>query len=144
MELPKELSKLFERAHFDTYPIIKIPQEFSDERGQIRNIADGNLGDVAIISSRKSSVRASHVHKNDWHLSYLISGLMEYTWSESLESKNFKKIVIEPSQLFYTPALVPHRMKFLKDSEFIAISAFSRSQENYETDTERLPDEFFN
>jgi hypothetical protein len=34
-------------------------------------------------------------------------------------------------------------MQFLEDSTFIAISQLSRVQENYEEDTKRLPDNFF-
>jgi hypothetical protein len=41
-----------------------------------------------------------------------------------------------------TPSKAPHKMVFLEDSVFIAISELSRVQENYEADTKRLPDNF--
>jgi hypothetical protein len=45
--------------------------------------------------------------------------------------------------MVYTPSKAPHKMVFLEDSVFIAISELSRVQENYEADTKRLPDNFF-
>ena len=62
-KIPVELSKMFTFAHFVDYPIIKIPQTFTDGRGIIMNIADGSLGDVAFITSNSGSIRANHLHK---------------------------------------------------------------------------------
>jgi hypothetical protein len=45
--------------------------------------------------------------------------------------------------MVYTPPKAPHKMVFLEDSVFIAISGLSRVQENYEADTNKLPDNFF-
>jgi uncharacterized RmlC-like cupin family protein len=123
------------------YPLIEIPQKFIDTRGSIVNIADGTLGDVAVITSRPNSVRANHVHKEDWHLSYLVDGEIKYFWEEDLKQKS---IIIKPGELFYTPPKTPHKMLFLKESIFIAVAAMSRTQENYENDTTRLEDGHFN
>jgi len=45
-EIPSSLSSLFGVAQFRDYPLVTISQRFTDERGQILNIADGVLGDV--------------------------------------------------------------------------------------------------
>lgn len=50
------------------YPAIEAFQEFIDDRGSIINIADGQIGDVAVINSAAGSIRASHFHKR---LAYL-------------------------------------------------------------------------
>jgi len=115
MKIPTALSSLFSEEHFVNYPKVVIPQEFFDDRGSIRNIADGALGDVAVITSVNTSIRANHYHDKDWHLSYIVSGSMRS----------------------------PHKMIFLEESTFIAVSALSRNQENYESDTKRLPENFF-
>lgn len=143
MEIPKELSKIFTEAHFKNYPKVLVPQNFEDERGIIKNIADGKLGDVAIITSKANSVRANHVHDNDWHLSYIVSGSMKYFWKNEVETGETKSIVAKAGEMVYTPKKSPHKMQFLEDSTFIAISQLSRVQENYEEDTKRLPDNFF-
>jgi uncharacterized RmlC-like cupin family protein len=122
---------------------VLVPQNFEDERGVIKNIADGKLGDVAIITSKANSVRANHVHDDDWHLSYLVSGSMKYFWKSEIEASETKSVVVKAGEMVYTPKKSPHKMQFLEDSIFIAVSQLSRVQENYEEDTKRLPDNFF-
>ena len=139
--LPKELSDLFQEKHFLNYPFVEIPQLFEDERGSIANLADGTLGDVAIISSVKGAVRANHVHEQDWHLSYMVEGSMLYLWKDDLDSE--RSTTVLAGQMVYSPFGVPHKMIFLEDSTFIAIAAKNRSSENYESDTKRLPASFF-
>ena len=141
MKIPNSLSKYFVTPSFDNYPIIEIPQFFNDTRGSIINIADGELGDVAVITSTANSIRANHTHKEDWHLSYLIEGEIMYFWEDDHKQKS---IIIKPGELFYTPPKTPHKMLFLKESIFVAVAALSRTQENYEKDTTRLKDGYFN
>jgi uncharacterized RmlC-like cupin family protein len=139
--IPSALQKYFRENSFLNYPLIEIPQKFLDNRGSIVNIADGALGDVAVITSKPNSIRANHVHKEDWHLSYLVEGEIKYFWEEDLKQKS---LIIKPGELFYTPPKTPHKMLFLKESIFIAVAAMSRTQENYENDTTRLEDGHFN
>ena len=143
MDLPEQLSELFSFKHFENYPHVQVPQEFLDGRGSITNIADGALGDVAIIRSKTQSIRANHTHEKDWHLSYLISGSMFYFWKDSPNAEISKKVEVRPGELIYTPPKTPHKMLFTSDSIFVAVAALNRSQEAYEEDTSRLPESFF-
>jgi uncharacterized RmlC-like cupin family protein len=141
MRIPKELSELFQEKHFANYPFVEIPQSFSDVRGSIKNIADGNLGDVAIITSVPGAIRANHVHKDDWHLSYMLQGSMNYFWKDEFGKENI--VVVSSGQMVYSPPGTPHKMLFLEASSFVAIAAKNRSSENYESDTTRLPEDYF-
>lgn len=143
METPVSLSSLFLPQHFENYPLVAVPQKFRDDRGLIINIADGTLGDVAFITSTSGAVRANHIHRLDWHLTYLVRGRMIYQWKESPISDLQENIEILSGQLFYTPANTPHKMTFLEESEFIAVSGLHRDKETYESDTERLTEDFF-
>lgn len=143
MEIPSELSKIFTKRHFLNYPKVRIPQSFSDDRGSIQNIADGKLGDVAFITSKSNSIRANHIHENDWHLSYIVSGSMKYQWKSSKNESDEESILVCTGEMIYTPPKTPHKMIFKEDSVFIAISALSRVQEYYEADTKKLPNNFF-
>lgn len=143
MDKHDNLSSLFQDWHFDNYPLVIVPQEFQDERGWIKNIADGSLGDVAFITSRKGAIRANHLHHFDWHLTYLVRGRMVYQWIDSLENDAQKSIEISAGQLFYTPPNTPHKMTFLEESEFIAVSGLHRDRDSYESDTKRLSEDFF-
>jgi len=141
--IPDSLSSIFTKEHFVNYPKILIPQNFIDDRGSIRNIADGKLGDVAVITSKLNSIRANHVHDHDWHLSFMISGSMKYYWKSEMQDSLENSTIVNAGEMVYTPPKSPHKMVFLEDSVFIAISQLSRVQENYEADTKRLPDNFF-
>ena len=143
MKIPSALSSLFSEEHFVNYPKIVIPQEFFDDRGSIRNIADGALGDVAVITSVSTSIRANHYHDKDWHLSYVVSGSMRYLWKEELDSEIENSLIVKGGEMVYTKPGSPHKMIFLEETTFIAVSALSRNQENYESDTKRLPENFF-
>jgi len=144
MNAKPNLSSLFQDSHFKNYPLVVIPQEFQDNRGWIKNIADGTLGDVAFITSTAGAVRANHIHRLDWHLTYLVRGRMIYQWAESPQSSVQENLEIFAGQLFYTPANTPHKMTFLEDSEFIAVSGLHRDKESYDSDTARLTEDFFN
>lgn len=50
INIPRELKSYFTEQDFSSYPIIRIPQYFSDDRGVIFNLAGGKLGDVAVIN----------------------------------------------------------------------------------------------
>lgn len=141
MHIPKELSELFQEKHFTNYPFVEIPQSFSDERGRIENIADGSLGDVAFITSSAGAMRANHVHKHDWHLSYMVQGSMNYFWKDEIGKENI--VVVSRGQMVYSPPGTPHKMMFLEASSFIAIAAKNRSCKDYESDTTRLPVDYF-
>jgi len=143
MIIPPGLQGFFSTEHFNNYPKISLPQQFIDNRGTITNIADGSIGDVAVISSIKGAIRANHFHESDWHLTFMISGSMTYLWKQTLDSDEFENLICSSGDLVYTPPCTPHKMVFLENSTFIAVSALSRSQANYELDTQRLPDNFF-
>ena len=136
MKIPVELLDYFSPMHFSTYPKIRIPQSYEDNRGLIINIADGNLGDVAIIDSRSGAIRANHVHETDWHLSYCLSGNLLYSYLENLSVRH--EVEIESGELFFTPASVPHRMQFLSDTILVVVSRNSRKSDKYEEDTKKF------
>jgi uncharacterized RmlC-like cupin family protein len=142
MGIPEQLNGFFSEDDFRNYPLIDIPQKFDDARGTILNIADGKLGDVAVIFSNKNSIRANHVHENDWHICYLLRGSMKYEWQDTNKSKTYISVV--PGQMIFTPGRTPHKMTFLEESIFVTVSALSRTQEKYDSDTIKLPDNFFN
>lgn len=143
MKFPPELSQMFRLEHFSNYPLVSIPQSYTDERGVILNIADGKLGDVAVIYSNRGSSRANHLHKQDWHLSYLVYGSMRYLWQDDSQNAISNSLIVKKGDLVFTPSGVAHKMEFLEDTCFIAVAALHRDSNNYEADTQRLSDDFF-
>ena len=41
---------------------IKLPKEFKDKRGIIKNLINFNFGSCVLINSNKNSIRANHFH----------------------------------------------------------------------------------
>jgi quercetin dioxygenase-like cupin family protein len=66
---------------------------------------------------------------------------MRYFWKDP--DKEVKSLIVNVGEMVYTPPKIPHKMLFLEESVFIAISELSRSQNNYEVDTKKMPENFF-
>ena len=112
-----------------------IKPAFSDKRGNIFNVFEGKLGHVALITSKKGSVRANHYHKRDHQYIYLVSGAYE---SHSCEVNNPEKkqvLYVKPGNIVETPPLTAHAQKFTEDSVFLALSTRQREAGKYESDT---------
>ena len=116
-----------------------IDSAFSDERGDIFNVFEGRLGHVALITSKKGSVRANHYHKRDHQYIYLVSGAYE---SHSCDVHNPQKqqvLQVRPGDIVETPPLIAHAQKFMEDSIFLALSTLERESGKYENDTIAFP-----
>lgn len=110
-----------------------------DVRGEIYNVFEGRIEHIALITSKKGTVRANHYHKQDHQYIYLISGAFE---SHSCEVKNpAKKQVLEikPGDIVETPAWIAHAQKFTEDSVFLALTTRQRESGKYEEDTIAFP-----
>ena len=106
-----------------------------DNRGDIINVFEGQVGHIALITSKKGSVRANHYHKKDHQYIYLISGAYE-THCVSVENPSKKQILkVKPGDIVYTPPLTAHAQKFTEDSVFLALSTLEREEGKYESDT---------
>ena len=116
-----------------------IESAFTDARGAIFNLFEGRLGHVALITSRKGSVRANHYHKEDHQFIYLIQGAYE-SWSCPVNDPQKKQMLrVTPGDLVETPPLTAHAQRFTEDSVFLALSTRRREQGNYEDDTIAFP-----
>lgn len=131
-----------------TYPIVQLAKPFLDERGSIQNLTTTGARSVAIIQSKAGSSRASHVHKTDDHLAFVISGRIEYWWQDvrltpsgevSERFDEVKSVLIEAGQAFYTPRNVAHTMYFPEDTVFATLSCQSRAHADHEADLVRVP-----
>jgi len=118
--------------------VIKIKPAFEDERGIIANIIEEPISHVAIITSKKGSIRANHYHPKQIQYEYLVSGGYEST-SKDLTKKDSKeeKTVIEPGDLVITPPMIAHAMRFLKDSVMLNLTTGARETSNFSEHTKK-------
>ena len=111
-----------------------IDAAFSDWRGEIYNLFEGRLGHVALITSKKGSVRANHYHKEDHQYIYLVSGAYK-SYSCDIQNPNKKQVLeVKPGDIVETPPLIAHAQKFTEDSVFLAFSTREREEGKYEDD----------
>jgi len=112
-----------------------IDPAFVDARGEIHNLFEGQIGHVALITSKKGTVRANHYHKQDLQFIYLVSGAYESV-SCPIDNPSQKQVLqVRPGDIVETPTLVAHAQKFTEDSVFLAFSTRLREQGKYEDDT---------
>ena len=117
---------------------IQLSGEFTDNRGQILNISNNLFRSCILIKSKKNSIRANHYHKKDWHYCYVLKGKIEYYHRKHGLNAKPKKIIIKSGELFFTPPMVDHAMKFPEYTEFITLGRGSRTKINYDKDTQKV------
>ena len=117
---------------------VKLSGFFADKRGKILNIANILFRSCALIKSKKNSIRANHYHKKDWHYCYVLKGKIAYYHRKHGAKTKPKKIIINKGELFFTPPMIDHAMKFLSYTEFLALGRGSRSKINYDEDTKKI------
>ena len=117
---------------------VKLSGFFVDKRGEILNIANILFRSCALIKSKKNSIRANHYHKKDWHYCYVIKGKIAYYHRKHGAKTKPKKIIINKGELFFTPPMIDHAMKFLSYTEFLTLGRGSRSKINYDEDTKKI------
>lgn len=106
-----------------------------DVRGAITNIFEGRIEHIAIITSKKGTVRANHYHKEDHQYIYLVSGAYESHSCDINDPKKRQVLYVKPGDIVYTPPLIAHAQRFTEDSVFLALSSRQREQGKYEQDT---------
>ena len=116
--------------------IKKIKPAFEDQRGAISNILEEPITHIAIITSKKGSIRANHYHPDQTQYEYLISGRYE-SYSKDLTKKDAKveKQIIEPGSLVITPPMIAHAWNVLEDSVMLNLTTGRRDSKNYEEHT---------
>lgn len=112
--------------------------EHTDDRGSIFNIMHEPIGALALITSKKNTVRANHYHKEDAHLCYVVSGSIEYYERPVGSNEPATKFIVKAGEGMYTGPNVEHAMYFPEDTTFLTLGRLSRTPDEYEKDLVRL------
>lgn len=116
--------------------VVKIQNNFEDDRGVIRDIlTKEELDSVTLITSKKGSSRANHYHKKTVQWTYLLSGRVKYI---SKINDVVSDVVMEVGDLVKSDVFEAHAFYALEDSELLILTRGPRSGEDYESDTYRL------
>ena len=116
-----------------------IKPETIEERGEMTRIldTDDSIHSILYITSKASSTRSNHYHKEDTHYCYILSGKAEW-YEKPVEGGVIEKEILKAGDMVRTPPMTIHTVKFLEDTVFLAFSTQPRNQEHYEDDTVRV------
>lgn len=132
--------------HFESSPgvpshpeiIVQMEQPFLDARGAIIPLIEADMKSALLIHSKPGSVRANHYHKADWHYCYVLTGAIDYYHRPHGSNATPDCIRVNAGQLFFTPPMVDHAMKFPVDTSFLTLSRNARDSKSYEEDTIKI------
>lgn len=129
----KEYGDLVEEGKFPQDPRVPIDDIFSDARGDIINLLFSTIGSVAIITSKKDTVRSNHWHRENWHYLYVIKGSMKYL-ERNVDGSDIKEFVCKEGDLVFTAPNKVHRTEFLEDTILLSLGKSPKDHKHHEED----------
>ncbi len=118
----------------------KINPVFEDARGTIADIFyKAAINHVAILYSKKGSVRGNHFHKKSHQHMYIIEGsLRYYTKAPDAGDETIQSCVVKKGDLVSSPPGEVHAMEMLEDTTAMVFTEGLRGGKDFEKDTFRV------
>lgn len=120
-------------------PKVELGTSFKDERGIIQNIlSNQNISHIAIITSKKDSIRSQHYHKNNGgHFLYVQSGIIKY-YERDLDGNNIKILILNENEMVFTGPNLVHKVEFMEDSVLLSMNINDRGPEHDKENTVQM------
>jgi dTDP-4-dehydrorhamnose 3,5-epimerase-like enzyme len=134
----EEYTSAVDCGEYPASPLVPNGGEFKNENGVIRNLLFKSVRSVAIIDSKKGSIRSNHYHKTDWHYLYVLSGDVMYMWRRAGSESTPSRLIVHEGSMFFTPPGVEHAVLSLSDSRLISLARNARTHEAHEADVVRV------
>jgi oxalate decarboxylase/phosphoglucose isomerase-like protein (cupin superfamily) len=133
----KEYSALVDKQQYPADILVPIDDIFKDDRGEIINLLFSPVSSVAIITSKKGTIRSNHWHKSSWHYLYVVSGQMKY-FERDLNGTEITEIICNPGDMVFTAPYKAHRTEFLQDTVLVSLGKEPKDHENHEKDIVKI------
>ena len=91
-----------------------------------------------MLGVEEGAVGANDNQRGDWYYCYVMSGAIDYFYRPTGSDEEPTEIRIKTGQMFFTPPMVDHAMKFPVDTVFLTLGGNPRDQESYEADVVRI------
>ena len=117
---------------------VVLPEPFVDDRGSIQNLISVPIGNVALIRSKRGVIRSNHMHKQDWHYLYVLSGRILYFEREVGEKHVPSAKWYSKGSMVFTRPLKEHAVLFLSDSEILSMARNPQTHNEHEEDVVRV------
>ena len=116
-----------------------ITPAFSDQRGVIIDVLDGQIFHTGILTFTKDAVRANHYHKKQTQYTYSLTGTVELCVRDSrTPDAPVGPFIRKPGDLATIPPFVIHAYRALEDASMLCLTDLSRNGTGYEDDTFRV------
>mgnify|MGYP001566031697 FL=1 len=106
---------------------------YTDERGYIQEVSEGDYKAIQMIWSRKGAVRSNHYHKTGGHLLYVVSGSMRYLERRVGDTATAERTVSAGESVFTGP-MIEHATEFLEDTLLVCAATVNRADGAYADD----------
>lgn len=117
---------------------VPLPEPFRNENGAIQNLLTMPCRTVTAIESKAGAIRANHYHRTDWHYAYVVRGRVSY-YERAIGSTEIPEpTVFRAGEMFFTPPMREHAMRFEEDSTIITMAKNARTHEEHEADVVRV------
>jgi len=132
----KEYTDLVDKEEFPLDPLVPLDAPFVNDAGTIQNLLNCHIGAVAVIHSKKDTVRSNHWHRGSWHYLYILSGEVRY-YERNLDGSGLITKNYMPGDMFFTPPNKVHKTEFMSDCVMISLGKESKDHETHEKDIVR-------
>ena len=115
----------------------KLRPVFRDNRGDIFDIVEDNVGHVGMVTFNEGVTRGQHWHKHSTQYSYVLDGKIKLIVSD-LQKRWKKVLMLGPGSLTCIPPKTIHTYSAITPAKMLDITTVSRSKNGYEKDTYRV------
>ncbi len=112
-----------------------MADQFTDERGVIKDILTGPIDCVTEIYTREGSIRGNHLHEKTHQWTYVVSGKLLVV---TADKDGRHERVYGPGEMAHEAPSVAHAWRALEDVTALVFTRGPRSGSDYESDTQRL------
>lgn len=110
-----------------------------DDRGVIQDLLAGPLDMVTQIDTRFGHVRGNHVHQETAQWTYVVSGRLLVAW-QGPDGDGPHQAIYPAGSLVVEEPGIPHAWQAVEDTRVLVFTRGPRAGMNYESDTQRLPE----
>ena len=71
------------------------------------------MKNIALITSKKNTVRSNHYHVTDWHYMYVLSGSFDYYFRPTGSDEELQVKRVKAGEMVFTPPMEDHATVFL-------------------------------
>ncbi len=116
--------------------ILKPDFEFNDERGRLMQLIHGDCAQVNFVTSKPSSLRGGHYHKQNREIFFIIDGEVEVTVKKDGKEEAY---LFRSGDMFAINKNVIHYFDYKKESSLIVV--YDKGVENSDGTKDIYPEE---